>query len=149
MKRLSRLLKNLQDYDAQAVIVDVVANNKKPLIEANQKQLTDGIKTDGSGITPPYSSRYAQQRRAKGLQVGHVDLKVTGALYRGLDYNVTNKETTFFTSVEYGKYHTGRYVQQIKGHIYGVTNENLKQAFDSFYKDLILKETKKHIFNGL
>ena len=149
MKRLDTLLKNLQKFDANRVISAALKGNDKPLRDANMEQLTDGIRTDGKNIEPPYALGYARWRRSQGLQVKHVDLKVSGALYRGIKIEHKKDEILFSSSVEYSKKLENKYVSSEQGHIFGVTDDNLKKAFKVHYKDAILTMTRKELFNGM
>lgn len=148
MERLNKLLKNLQAFDHNKVIIETLRSDKKPLLDKNREQLERGVKTDDSAIVPGYSSRYKRARQRKGLQTSKVDLKVSGDLYKGLDYYTTNKETIFFTRVEYGQYLANRYAMK-PSHIYGVTDENLKKAFDEVYKKIMMQIVKREVFRDL
>jgi len=148
MKRLDTLLKNLQSFRPEVVVMESLREDKKPLLDANREQLSKGVKTDNSAVGK-YATSTIYQRRRKGLQTSFVDLKDSEDLYKGLDFYVSAKEATFFSRVPYAKYHVGRYVTEPKGHIYGVTDENLKKAVKEVYLKIIIQKTKNHLFNGM
>lgn len=150
MKRLDTLLKNLQSFNPEVVIMEAVRENKQPLLDANREQLGKGVKTDNSVVSEKgYADSTIYQRRRKGLQTSFVDLKQSGDLYKGLDVYVSAKEITFFSRAPYATYHVDRYVTESKGHIYGVTDDNLKKAVKDVYLPLIIQKTKNHLFNGM
>ena len=140
LPKIKALREKLQsvDFSEEVMIVAKEPEVKKELIKLNQDQLRDGKKTDGKRIDPDYSTRYAKRRKKMGLQIGFVDLKVTGTLYEKIDYFVKKNQILFFSRVRYAEYLEGRYAKR-ESHIFGLTDENLQVLKQKVIEKIRLK----------
>ena len=75
------VIENLQK-NIDSVILDLVKEYDDFVLGLNQAQLyDDGIRNDGSKITPPYAQLTLQIKRKKGQPTDRVTLKDTGDFY--------------------------------------------------------------------
>ena len=65
--------------DPFMVLAEVLTKHHVDIIDLNQEQLDQGIKSTGDRLTD-YSDIWARIRKKKGLQVSNKDLKFTGKL---------------------------------------------------------------------
>lgn len=123
--------------------VDVVIDKalkatEQDYIALNESQMAKGKLNDGSDIIPtPYSPGYAKRRQKAGLQTGFIDLRFTGAFYKGFTVQRDLMKLNLGSNVAYEKYISGRYTEKI----YGLTPENMVK-YREIIQPLILGELK-------
>ena len=124
VKILREKLSNIDVMSEVFLLLNQKPEIRDEMIQANRDQLRDGIKTDGSKITPNYTPQYKSRRARLGLQTAYVDLKLNGELWNKIDMYVKKDSILFFSRVPYAQYMEKRYATR-QGHIFGLTDENL------------------------
>ena len=69
--------------DIGPMIMNVIAIEETFVLDLNREQLIGGRLANNTLITRGYRPRTIKNRLHHGLQIGHVDLKFTGAHYKG------------------------------------------------------------------
>jgi hypothetical protein len=144
MKNFNALYKRLEKLNINKMLQDAIIDAAPKIKEYNQQQLTDGILTDGQNIGE-YNTHYAAWRRSNGHQVAHVDLKVTGALYRAIRVEVSTTTTTASSKVSYASRLQGKY-ETSGGYIFGLTDKNLNEISKLYIVPKMLVEVRKELF---
>lgn len=67
-----------------SVLTDVIAANAVYIEDLNRKQLNQGIRADGSAITPYYKPQTVEIKREKGQLTDRVRLYDTGDFYESI-----------------------------------------------------------------
>lgn len=142
MKRLKELRDRLSRLSVDKAVQKSISDNKDKIKEYQQEQLTQGVFTNGAKIGD-YSNGYARWRRSKGLQVAHVDWKVTGALYRSIRVDVSASTTTIRATVSYADKLENKYTG---GKAYGLTDKNISQFSKIYILPSLLKEIRLQLF---
>jgi hypothetical protein len=99
-------LKNLKGVIENGVSAGII-ENKEEFEQMQRDRLTNGINADGDPLKrnnasyPAYSNAYAKKRKAKGLQIKHPDLKVTGDFHEGITSQKVGKKKVTMYSKDY------------------------------------------------
>lgn len=146
MKRLNELHKRLINLNIEKSVSDALKLHEKELKEANQRQLSEGIKTDEQVISGKcYSVYWGGVRQRDGKQIGYVDVKFTGAFYKSINVDVTLKETKFSSNIDYASNLSDMYDKQ-GGTLLGLTNKNVELIAKEFIIPDLLISVKQQLF---
>jgi hypothetical protein len=144
MKRFNELYKRLEKLNINKMLQEAIVDVAPKIKEYNQQQLTDGLLTNSQNIGE-YNTNYAAWRRSNGLQIAHVDLKVTGALYRAIRVEVSTTTTTVSSKVSYTSKLQGKY-ETSGGYIFGLTDKNLNEISKLYIVPKMFIEVRKELF---
>lgn len=139
---ITQALEKLEKLDPQSALEKAVNETITQYEDLNRSQLIDGKLRTGADLMPPYSILYSEVRERAGLQIDHVDLKFSGAFYKGFTAEVQNETIKLGSDVEYEEKLTQRYSKDI----WALTDENMNK-YRQLVKPLILAESKAQ-FNG-
>jgi len=134
---ITQAIERLGRVDPKTALVHAVEATVQKYEDLNRDQLVVGKTKTGIQLSPPYSAAYVKVRNKKGLQTDHVDLKNTGQFYAGFTAEVSGNRINLSSSVDYEKYLSSRYTENI----YGLTNENMIK-YRAIVAPIILAEVK-------
>lgn len=119
-KRSNQFTKNLQK-----IIADIVDYNEE-LEQLNKDQLEAGKDAKDQNIRPSYNPGYAIWKRRNYPEsfAGHVNLKLTGDLYKNMDIRYRGGEYDIMSLVPYA----GRLVDKYGESIFGIAPSNQDKA---------------------
>lgn len=88
MTTVKGMLERVQNLDVGRLVKMTIGQTRQLIIEKNQDQLTQGIKSDGSNITPEYTFFTKEKKKVKGRDPDIVTLYDTGDFYRNMFVDV-------------------------------------------------------------
>lgn len=88
MTTVKGMLERVQNLDVGRLVKMTIGQTRQLIVEKNQDQLTQGIKSDGSNITPEYTFFTKEKKKAKGRDPDIVTLYDTGDFYRDMFVDV-------------------------------------------------------------
>lgn len=139
MATIAQILQNLKALDLHDVVMQALEETTPDMQALNISQLQKGKLRDDTTITnvktgnKAYSSRHKKYRQGLGLQVDHVDLKITGQFYNEINFKLSNTEIEIDSTVPYSKYIEEMYTPQV----FGLTPENRREyIFNKFFNVL-------------
>ena len=141
---IQTVAKKVGKIDVLKIFFQLVEENEELLVSMNTKQLSKGIRSDGTNIEPPYTSYTKRIKSAKGRGLGkktsNVTLFMTGGYHKsyevdikgkkvflGSDYIVDGKNLAFDLRAKYGD------------KIEGLTKENESIFFNKIMPELLLR----------
>ena len=132
------MIENLRSLDLVGIASDTIEENVDLIADLNAAQLAQGIRSDGSYITPEYKDITVELKMAKTGLAGvwnHVTLYDEGDHYRQLYAKVQGED------VEYGSHdeksaklqakYDGDQRTREKGSIYGLTTDSKDELITS------------------
>jgi hypothetical protein len=125
MTTVTELLKTLEKVDPQAIAVKVFNKNKKFFIMLNQGQLLKGKRRTGAKVGTYKSGEYARWKKETVSAVagfGNVDVKVTGAFYKGLNPFIEGEDVSMESTDQKAPDLEQRYSEEM----YGLDDKNIK-----------------------
>lgn len=88
MTTVKGMLERFQSLDVGREVKMTIGQTRQLIIERNQDQLIQGIRSDGSEITPAYTYFTREKKKEKGRDPDIVSLYDTGDFYRGMFVDV-------------------------------------------------------------
>ncbi len=82
------MLERLQGLDVGRQVKMTIGQTKQLIIDKNQDQLMQGIRSDGTEITPPYTYFTREKKKEKGRDPNIVTLYDTGDFFREMFVDV-------------------------------------------------------------
>ena len=124
MYKVTALRKKLEEFDNnyQLELDKIVLSNEnvREMVQMNETQLSQSIRTDSQKIVPIYSLGYQRRMRKRSA---YPNLFVSGQLYKNINVMHVESGYRFYSSVSYSQYLENRYATR-KAHIYGLTDAN-------------------------
>jgi len=112
------------------------------MLDANEKQLDEGILNTGQPVVPEYSPGY---KRRKNKPNWNPNLKDTGAFRRSFFVNVTTENLTFNATDS----KTGKLTDKYSSDIFGLTEKSSEEVFQAYVYppvlDFITKSLIKYV----
>lgn len=121
---------SLEQLDVESVITEVLEKKASQMADFNAFQLSEGLRADGSDITPPYAPLTVFLKRAKSGLAGvtdHVTLYDTGAMYEAMYADVKGDEIEYGSKDPKADRLQARYDKTSKtgaGSIFGLSQES-------------------------
>jgi len=94
---IAEYYRRIASIDREALIRDVFDEVKPEIIKYNKEQLSKGLDSKNESLGD-YGGYYREYRGELGLQVDHVDLKVTGKFYETIYARLEGEEIEIFSS---------------------------------------------------
>ena len=85
---LTKLKDLRRDFKDGTIAREIIEENEQAIVEKNQNQLSEGVRSDGSEIKPEYSPLTKRIKRSKGQPDDRVTLFDKGPFYKGIDVDV-------------------------------------------------------------
>lgn len=134
------------DFDKeQRTIIDA---NKDKLADLQAEQLAQGLKSDGSRITPGYSAFTIQDKKANGTGLGAVTDRVTffktGELYRKLRADIQG--STFAIRADTFKFHKA--IDRSGVNVVGLSRDSKEKFVLTYTRPGLLKAYEQKVTNS-
>lgn len=143
MERLERLTKKLKRLkpSIETFTREVIEDNRPLLEDFNALQLDQGLKADGSDITPEYHPFTVAIKKAKGQPYDRVTLKDTGAFYESIRIKTTRNELTY----EATDSKTEDLQEKYGDAILGLSDEDKTEFIDSYLREDLQTKIRKYL----
>ncbi len=121
--------RRLKSFDLLQEVQDAVADTSSDIITLNQGQMSLGVRSDGTEITPTYSDLTIMLKDEKGQETGWVTLHDTGAFWSDMFVDVGNN------SYEVGSADAkaAKLEKKYGKRIFGLTKESKKEEYIPIY----------------
>lgn len=132
---IGEMIQNLQQLqtDIPSFADESFVETKDDFARLNTDQMYEGKLNDGSAISPGYTSRTIQIKKAKGQPYDRVTLKDTGAFYKGYTLQPSGGDLKMDSNVGYADSLTNKYGPGI----WGLSDEKRPQyTFGPFWSVL-------------
>jgi hypothetical protein len=103
---------------------DAMVTNDAKIVELNREQLNEGVRADGSPITPKYTPFTIMKKIEKGQRFDVVTLRDTGSFQDKMKLFVAGAKFTVVSQDEKAKKLEGKY-----GDIMGLSDSGKKEAW--------------------
>lgn len=145
MNRLEQLIKKLKTLDIEALAREVIEDdsNRRFLEDANALQLKEGLRADGSDITPEYSPFTVEEKKIKGQPFDRVTLKDSGDFWEGIKIKAAGNELTYDATDPKSDKLQEKYGEDILG----LSDENKTEFIQAYLADEMQEKIRKH-FEG-
>ena len=148
---LDAVIDNIGNVNVLKIFFDVVEDHKDLLIKMNTKQLSQGIRADGRGITPSYAASTIKIKKSKGSGLGRqtsrVTLFMTGEYHGSFDIDIKGKTIDLGSqgseNADLAQHLINRYGEEIEG----LTKENEKAFMIKITPEFIRRV--ENAFRGL
>ncbi|MES2620574.1 MAG: hypothetical protein V4615_06970 [Bacteroidota bacterium] len=146
MPDITDLLKNLEALDLERLASQTLKEHEHVIADLNATQLSQGLKSDGTKLTPGYAATTIQRKKRKGQVTDRVTLDDTHQHYQGLYAKVDGQDIEYGSKVEYGQYLENRY-NKGNAQIYGLNEDSREDLVNGFVEGAFL--SKLHEQTGL
>lgn len=136
MKKLEALIQSLRGFDknAEQLAIAVTKNHQPTITGLNKEQLNaQGIRSDSTQITPPYTRNTIKIKQAKGQTTAYVTLRDKGD-FQG-DFQIVYQPDHFMLVSTDSK--AKKLIAKYGATIMGLTEENIKVLADVIKDDYI------------
>jgi len=142
MKKLQALIKDLRGFDIELEVSQALKKLEGKFLDLQKNQWYNlGQTSDGESMGV-YSPSYEQRRRRKGLRTDHVTLKFTGKFYAGLRLELRTDGVYISSTVDYQKYITKRYGNDI----FDITDQQRAKIIKDV-TDIVLQQFRRKVTN--
>jgi hypothetical protein len=126
---LHELSRRLKTFDLLQEVQDAVADTSSDIITLNQGQMSLGVRSDGTEITPTYSDLTIMLKDEKGQETRWVTLHDTGAFWSDMFVDVGNN------SYEVGSADAkaAKLEKKYGKKIFGLTKESKREEYIPIY----------------
>lgn len=133
---VTEFLRRLEGLNIDRIVKIVIGETRELIIIKNQEQMLQGIRSDGSEITPPYTFFTRIKKKEKGRNPDIVTLYDTGDFYRAMFLDVGSDmleiESTDWKSSELQE----KYGEKIFGLTDESKNEYAKEALTALIEKI-------------
>lgn len=136
MGKLLDLQTKLKNINVEQLVLDILKDNEREVVEKNKEQLLQGEDAKGSFLKEYASNSYANYKQ-KLNPLGVTDLRLTGAFYEGFFLSANKFPAYIFSKDEKTRKLAGQYGSDI----FGLTKESL----GGVSKDTILPRLQEKI----
>jgi hypothetical protein len=142
MKRLLELKEKLLNFPSKVpeFMGEVLRENTAFIEDKNAEQLNQGLRGDGSVITPPYAALTKQIKSLKGQPIDRVTLKDEGNFHKGIKAEIGNDSISMFGQDE----KTTILEQKYGVEIIGLTESNVVELGQEVVKPELQVKTRKY-----
>lgn len=136
MDKIAAIVTKLQELVAnqEEIILSIVKKNESALLDLNTSQLYEGLKADGTKITPEYSDLTIARKQILNQPTNRVTLFDEGDFYRGF-FAETQKFPIIISSSDIK---TEKLDAKYGPNLFGLTGENKKE-----FAEIIKEEVKQ------
>ena len=130
---IQALAQRVQDLKPKQALGQAINDNSEIAEDLNIEQLTQGIRSDGSVITPAYTSTYKAYKASIGLDVSVVNLQLEGDFVEGITANVIGDVLVMAGTDSKTGQLRGKYGREI----IGLTEESTKELLEEVKPDVL------------
>ncbi len=110
-----QFLNKIRKIDVDEASRTAIENTTTRLIDVQQKQLFQGLKSDDTEIVPPYAPFTVREKTRKGQPIDRVTLRDTGSFYSGIGVDVGMDKFTIESADSKSQSLQQRYGTQVFG----------------------------------
>ena len=132
----------ITDRLIDSIVIDIVRENEKMLIQMNVDNLFAGIDNEGKQIVPPYKPSTIKRKRRKGQPFNRVTTRDEGDHHESIFVKYSDDEFELDAADFKKKYLVRKYGQEL----YGLTEENLG-TLKKIIEERLLEEVRKKILS--
>lgn len=120
----------LMEFDLLEEVRQVIIDTGQNLVNFNQEQLYEGIRSDSSTIEPEYAELTKIIKAAKGQPFDRVTLKDTGDFYDSIKVDVNSDTFELFATDE----KTVKLVTKYGDSILGITDSSKRRYINEIFR---------------
>ena len=125
-----------------SIIIDLVRENEKMLIQMNVDNLFAGIDNEGKRIVPPYKPSTIKRKKRKGQPFNRVTTRDEGNHHESIFIKYSDDEFELDAADFKKQYLVRKYGEEL----YGLTEENLG-TLKKIIEERLLEEVRKKILS--
>lgn len=141
---LAALALNLAALNRELILQfarEVIEENRPLLEDMNALQLKEGLRSDGSDITPFYTPFTIQLKQEKGQPTDRVTLYDTGAFWEGIHAQVSGNILEFIGTDS----KTAELEEKYGEKILGLSEDNKSEFVNAYLRDGVLLKLRNHL----
>lgn len=141
---IQNMIDDLKSFEQSKdeIIIDLVRDNEKAVLQMNVDQLYSGIDAEGKEISPAYKPSTVKRKRRKGDPYDRVTTRDEGDHHESIFAEYRNDEFELDAADFKKKYLVKKYGE----HLYGLTEQNIDKLI-TLIRDPFIEVARRKIFN--